>query len=172
MPTAASPILSNSKSFDRFVPFVCLSDTLSALRAEGFTIAATNGCFDILHAGHVKLLDYASKLADLLVVGINSDSAVTLLKGPHRPINHESARAAVVAGLRSVDIVTIFNDVTAKDFLAACKPDIWVKGGDYTLKSLNQDEVKEVSDGGGKIRIVRLLDGVSTTAIEKRIRHG
>ena len=141
----------------------------AALRASGKKLAVTNGCFDILHLGHVIYLESARNLGDALLVGINGDEATRQLKGPGRPVNSESDRAAVLAALASVDGVCIFAEKTATKFLSAAKPDIYVKGGDYTLETLNQDERRAVESAGGKIVILPFVPGKSTTALLEKI---
>ncbi len=134
-------------------------------RAGGKKLVVTNGVFDILHSGHVTYLEKARNFGDALLVGINGDDAVRELKGKSRPINLENDRAAVLAALESVSRVCIFPEKTMTKFLAAAQPDIYVKGGDYTLDTLNQDERRAVEAAGGKIKIVPLVPGKSTTAI-------
>ena len=141
----------------------------AAVRASGQKLVVTNGCFDILHLGHATYLESARNLGDVLLVGINGDDAVRGLKGTGRPVNSESDRAAVLAALASVDGVCIFADQTAVKFLSAAKPDIYVKGGDYTLDTLNQDERRAVEQAGGKIVILPFVPGKSTTALLNKI---
>ena len=121
-----------------------------AFRASGKKLVVTNGCFDILHFGHVTYLESARNLGDALLVGINGDDSARELKGAGRPVNSENDRAAVIAALESVDGVCIFAEKTATKFLSAAQPDIYVKGGDYTLETLNQDERRAVESGGRK----------------------
>jgi rfaE bifunctional protein nucleotidyltransferase chain/domain len=142
----------------------------AALRARGKKLVVTNGCFDILHLGHVTYLESARNLGDALLVGINGDEATRQLKGPGRPVNTEADRAAVLAALASVDGVCIFADKTAIKFLSAARPDIYIKGGDYTLDTLNQDERRTVEQTGGKIVIIPLVPGKSTTALLEKTR--
>jgi len=139
------------------------------LRAEGKRLVVTNGCFDLLHLGHVTYLENARNLGDLLLIGLNSDEAVRGLKGPHRPVNSEQDRAGVLAGLESVDAVCIFREVTATRFLQHARPDIYVKGGDYTLDTMNQEERRTVEGLGGKVEIISFVPGKSTTALLKKI---
>ena len=146
-----------------------LPDWRNALRASGKKLVVTNGCFDILHLGHVTYLENARNFGDALLIGVNSDSAVRGLKGPSRPVNSEADRAAVLAALQSVDGVCIFADTTATKFLAAAQPDIYVKGGDYTLETLNQDERRAVESAGGKIMLVPFVPGKSTTGLLEKI---
>lgn len=139
-------------------------------RALSTNLVVTNGCFDLLHPGHVSYLEAACNLGDFLLVGVNSDTSVRQLKGPNRPINPEQDRAAVVAGLQSVDRVFIFDSPTATDFLLIAQPDIYVKGGDYTLETLNQDERRAVESCGGKIVFIPTVAGKSTTGMLERIK--
>jgi D-glycero-beta-D-manno-heptose 1-phosphate adenylyltransferase len=138
-------------------------------RASGKKLVVTNGCFDILHLGHVTYLENARNFGDALLVGINSDAATRKLKGPSRPVNSEMDRASVLAALQSLDCVCIFNDKAATKFLAAAQPDIYVKGGDYTLDTLNQDERCAVESAGGKIVLVPFVPGKSTTSLLEKI---
>lgn len=139
------------------------------LREQGRKLVVTNGCFDLLHAGHVTYLENARNHGDVLLVGLNSDASVRELKGPSRPVNNQDDRALVVAALESVDRVCIFQDREATRFLAESQPDIYIKGGDYTLETLNQDERKTVERAGGKIVIVPVVPGKSTTALLERL---
>ena len=113
---------------------------LASLRAVGKKNVVTNGCFDILHVGHVTYLEAARNEGDALLVGVTRDAWVGEIKGPGRPVNSEADRAAVLAALESVDGVCIFADKTAVNFLECAKPDVYVKGGDYTLETINQEE--------------------------------
>ena len=138
-------------------------------RRQGRRVVVTNGCFDLLHVGHVSYLEGARSLGDLLLVGVNSDASVRELKGPSRPINSEQDRAAVVAALESVSAVCLFTDRSAQRFLAHARPDVWAKGADYTLESLNQDERRTVESAGGRIEFVTLVPGRSTTGTIQRL---
>jgi rfaE bifunctional protein nucleotidyltransferase chain/domain len=141
----------------------------AAVRASGQRLVATNGCFDLLHVGHVTYLETARQQGDALLIGVNGDDAVRQLKGPDRPVNPEHDRAAVLAALESVSGVCIFAESTATRFLAAAQPDIYVKGGDYTLDTLNQEERRTVEQAGGRIVIIPFVPGKSTTALLKKI---
>jgi rfaE bifunctional protein nucleotidyltransferase chain/domain len=132
-------------------------------------LVVTNGCFDLLHAGHVSYLEAARNQGDALLVGLNGDASVRLLKGSGRPINNESDRAAVLAGLESVDGVAIFEEKTATAFLRAAEPDIYVKGGDYTPDTLNAEERAAVESAGGRIVIIPFVPGKSTSALLQTI---
>jgi D-glycero-beta-D-manno-heptose 1-phosphate adenylyltransferase len=136
---------------------------------EKMRLVVTNGCFDLLHLGHVTYLETARNLGDMLLVGVNSDAAVRGLKGEGRPVNSEDDRALVLAALEAVDAVCIFPDVRATNFLAAAKPDIYVKVGDYTLATLDQSERKTVEGAGGKIHLIPFVPGKSTTGMLKRL---
>jgi rfaE bifunctional protein nucleotidyltransferase chain/domain len=139
------------------------------MRSSGKRLVVTNGCFDILHLGHVSYLETARNLGDALVIGLNGDDAVRQLKGANRPVNSEADRAAVLAALESVAGVCIYADKTATLFLSIAQPDIYVKGGDYTLETLNQDERRTVEQAGGKIVILPFVPGKSTTALLQKI---
>ena len=154
---------------EKIIPGDKLPVWRAALRASGKKLVVTNGCFDLLHLGHVTYLESARQLGDALLVGVNGDHAARQLKGAGRPVNSESDRAAVLAALASVDGVCIFADQSAKRFLSAAQPDIYVKGGDYTLDTLNQEERRVVEATGGRIVIFPLVPGRSTTALFKKI---
>lgn len=130
----------------------------------------TNGCFDLLHPGHVKYLEEARGLGDFLVVGLNSDASVARLKGGGRPVQDEAARAAILLGLRSVDAVVRFDEDTPLELITSLQPDILAKGGDYTPGTVVGREVVEAR--GGHVAIIPFLPGHSTTKIEERIRSG
>jgi rfaE bifunctional protein nucleotidyltransferase chain/domain len=127
------------------------------------TIVFTNGCFDILHVGHVRSLQAAKSLGDRLVVGLNSDESVRALKGANRPFNPESDRAEVLAALESVDYIVIFPEPRATKLLQEIRPHIYAKGGDYTPESLEQEEVQALRAIGTRIEILPLVPGKSTT---------
>jgi rfaE bifunctional protein nucleotidyltransferase chain/domain len=132
-------------------------------------IVFTNGCFDILHAGHVSYLESAKKLGDILVVALNTDESTTRLKGPTRPINPLKDRAMVIAALESVDYVTWFGDDTPLSLIQKLLPNVLVKGGDYDPKQIVG--YSEVVKNGGKVKIIRFLKGRSTTAIATKIQQ-
>ena len=134
-------------------------------RRDGRTVAVTNGCFDLLHAGHVTYLEAAKAHADLLLVGVNADATVRQLKGEGRPLNSEGDRAFVLAALQSVDAVFIFRVLDATHLLDAVRPDVYVKGGDYTIDTINQPERRLVERNGGKVVIMPGVPGKSTTAL-------
>lgn len=154
---------------EKIIPWDKLPEWRAAFRVTGKMLVVTNGCFDILHLGHVTYLEKARNHGGGLLVGVNGDDAARQLKGPSRPVNVEKDRAAVLAALASVDGVCIFAEKTAVNFLAAARPDIYVKGGDYTLDTLNQEERRTVEQAGGKIVIIPLVPGKSTTALLEKI---
>lgn len=136
-------------------------------KAAGKTIVFTNGCFDIIHAGHVRYLAEAKKLGECLIVGLNSDRSVQELKGPTRPVNHQEDRAEVIAALAVVDYVVIFDERTAENLIDEVKPDIYVKGGDYCIEEI--PEAKIVAANGGETVLVPEVAGRSSTNIIKKI---
>ncbi len=140
------------------------------LRDQGLRLVVTHGCFDILHAGHVSYLRQARAQGDVLLVGLNADVSIKELKGPNRPINAEGDRAQILAALRCVDAVTLFPEVRATNLLQAAQPDVYVKGGDYTLATLNPEERAVVQAAGAKIVFIPFLEGRSTTSIIERSR--
>ncbi|MFT8244013.1 D-glycero-beta-D-manno-heptose-7-phosphate kinase [Roseomonas sp. BN140053] len=137
-------------------------------RQRGWRIGFTNGCFDLLHPGHVHLLEQARSWCDRLVVGLNSDSSVSKLKGPTRPVQGEAARAAVLASLATVDLVTVFEETTPSELIRLLRPDVLVKGADYRVDQVVGGEL--VTEWGGVVRLAELLPGNSTTATVARIR--
>lgn len=133
------------------------------------TIAITNGCFDILHAGHIASLTEAASHADYLVVALNADASVKGLKGENRPVNDEHSRALVMASLAVVDAVVIFSDPTPLQVIMTLRPDVLVKGGDYKVEDIAG--AKEVLAWGGKVIINPIVQGFSTTSILEKLRH-
>ncbi|MBV9875586.1 MAG: adenylyltransferase/cytidyltransferase family protein [Verrucomicrobia bacterium] len=131
----------------------------------------TNGCFDILHVGHIRYLTAAKQLGDILVVGLNSDDSVRLLKGPDRPINSEADRAEILAALAVVDHVVIFRELRVNRLVTHLKPDLYVKGGDYSIDSLDRGEVDALRSVGTEIKIVPLVPGRSTTRLINAIQN-
>lgn len=149
-----------------------LGETVRSCQADGKKVVWTNGCFDILHAGHVKYLIDAAKEGDVLVVGLNSDTSVQAIKGPNRPVVPEQERAFIVAALGCVDYVTIFSDSDTVGLLDALRPDVYAKGGDYTIDTINQDERKFVEGYGGRIALIPGVEGLSTTSIIEKLERG
>src|SRR6516225_9207005 len=140
-----------------------LSDRCEKLRAAGKKIVATNGCFDLLHLGHVRYLQAARSLGDLLVVGLNGDRSVRELKGPGRPITTQSDRAEILAALECVDLVTIFPEIRATKFLAMVRPAVYVKGGDYSSETLDEEELTILKEIEAAIRLIPYEIGYSTS---------
>jgi len=144
-----------------------LRKELDRLREEGKSIAFTNGCFDILHVGHVRYLSAAKKAADVLVLALNSDSSVRTIKGEKRPLIPQGERAEVLAGLASIDYVTIFDEATPLDLIKYLKPDILIKGGDWAEENIvGRDEVRS---WGGRVVVVPEVEGASTTNIVDKV---
>ena len=151
------------------------ADELARLRDEmdaaGRRLVFTNGCFDLLHAGHVRYLRQARALGDALAVGLNSDRSVRELKGPGRPLNPQDDRAEVLCALGCVDYVVVFDDQRATGVLRAVRPHVYAKGGDYTPETLDAGERTALHEAGAAIRILPLVPGRSTTALLERT-HG
>jgi D-glycero-beta-D-manno-heptose 1-phosphate adenylyltransferase len=160
--------LDRSPELRVFTDATALADFLAPLRSQGKTLVTTNGCFDILHSGHVRYLADAAALGDLLVVGCNADEVVRRLKGPGRPVRDENDRARVVAALAVVDGAFIFREDDPRAFLEILKPDIHVKGGDYTKDIIERETVER---HGGRVEIVSFVKGFSTTSIVGRIQE-
>jgi rfaE bifunctional protein nucleotidyltransferase chain/domain len=141
---------------------------IAAWRVLGKTVSFTNGCFDILHPGHIFSLGQAAKEADYLVVGLNSDASVKRLKGPERPINNTESRATIISNLILVDAVVVFEEDTPLELISELLPDVLVKGGDYTLEQIVG--AKEVIAAGGKVIINNIVEGFSTTNLIEKIK--
>ena len=146
-----------------------LSNRCEKLRSAGKKIVATNGCFDLLHVGHVRYLQTARALGDLLVVGLNGDRSVHELKGGGRPITTQSDRAEILAALACVDLVTIFPEIRATKFLAAVRPAVYVKGGDYTSETLDEEERATLQEFEAVIRLIPFETGYSTSGLIEQI---
>jgi rfaE bifunctional protein nucleotidyltransferase chain/domain len=146
-----------------------LSDRCEKLRSAGKKIVATNGCFDLLHVGHVRYLQAARALGDVLIVGLNGDSSVHELKGAGRPITTQSDRAEILAALACVDLVTIFPEIRATKFLAAVRPAVYVKGGDYTSETLDEEELTILKEIDAAIRLIPFETGYSTSGLVEQI---
>ena len=159
VPQAASRILSREQLLER----------VQTARARGATIVFANGCFDVLHVGHVRYLASARALGDLLVVGVNSDDQVRIQKGPGRPVLTATERAEIVASLESVDYVTVFDEPTVEQLLLALKPDFHAKGTDYTEDTVPERDV--VRSYGGRVAIVGDPKDHSTSALLNRLRE-
>ncbi|MBR1977140.1 D-glycero-beta-D-manno-heptose 1-phosphate adenylyltransferase [bacterium] len=144
-----------------------LQEVLAEIKKEGKTLAVTNGCFDILHVGHVRYLNMSAKQADYLMVLLNSDKSVRAIKGESRPINKEEDRAEVLSALNCVDYVMFFDENSPSKLLEEIKPDVYTKGADYNLENL--PEAKSIQSYGGKIAFIDLVEGVSTTKILEKL---
>ena len=140
------------------------------LREKGRRLVFTNGCFDLLHVGHIRYLEAARALGDALIVAINGDDSVHALKGEGRPLNREAERAEVIAALQSVDYVVIFPEVRARALLETVRPAIYVKGGDYTTATLDGEERAALERAGAEIRILPFESGYSTSALLEKMR--
>jgi len=149
-----------------------LSNRCEKLRYAGKKIVATNGCFDLLHVGHVRYLQAARALGDLLVVGLNADRSVVELKGVGRPITTQHDRAEILAALECVDLVTVFPELRAARFLAAVRPAVYVKGGDYTPRTLDEEELATLKKIEAAIRIIPFEAGYSTSGLIEQICKG
>ena len=147
-----------------------LSQRANEIRRAGQRLVLTNGCFDLLHVGHVRYLQQARKLGDFLIVAVNGDESVRALKGAGRPLNSEEDRAEILAALECVDFVTIFPERRATAVIEALRPAIYVKGGDYTLDSLDPEEVAALKSVGAEIKTLALVPGKSTSSLIERMQ--
>ena len=144
-----------------------LKELVGRLRSQGTTIVTTNGCFDILHAGHVKYLEKTAAFADKTIVLLNSDASVKKLKGEGRPVNAETDRATVLGALRYVDYVVLFDEDTPAALLEQIKPDVHTKGADYTAQTLPEADI--ITKGGGRLEFIEFVEGKSTTNTIKKM---
>jgi D-glycero-beta-D-manno-heptose 1-phosphate adenylyltransferase len=144
-----------------------LSILLNFWRLEQQKVVFTNGCFDLLHAGHVQYLAEAKNIGQKLIVGLNSDASVKRLKGENRPINDENTRSKIMAALMMVDAVVIFDEETPFELIQLIQPDVLVKGGDYTIENIVGADI--VLAKGGEVKMLTFLEGYSTTKIEQKI---
>jgi len=147
-----------------------LDDILLQIREKGLTIGFTNGCFDILHKGHIRYLADASDLADVFIIGLNTDSSVKRLKGPNRPLQDQESRAISLSALVFIDYVVMFGEDTPLELLKIIRPNILVKGGDYQVETIVGYDL--VTSYGGKVITLPLVKGYSTTSIIKKISSG
>jgi rfaE bifunctional protein nucleotidyltransferase chain/domain len=145
------------------------AEVRARLRAEGRRLVFTNGCFDLLHVGHVRYLQQARRLGDALIVAINSDRAVRELKGAGRPVMPETERAEVLAALEAVTYVTVFDELSPRQLIAKLLPDVLVKGGDYALSEIHGRA--EVEAAGGRVVALPFVEGASTTDIIRRVKN-
>lgn len=146
-----------------------LAQKLAQWRLLGKTIVFTNGCFDILHAGHIASFSEAAAQGDILIVGLNADDSIRGLKGPNRPVNDERSRATVLAALAMVDAVVVFHEDTPLQLIRHVRPDVLVKGGDYRLEDIVG--AKEVQEWGGRVVINPIVEGFSTSALIQKIQN-
>jgi len=142
--------------------------TVRTWQQQGLEIVFTNGCFDLLHYGHLHYLAQARDLGDKLVIGLNSGASVSRLKGPHRPIKDEETRSHLLASLSFVDLVVIFEEDTPSELIRSLRPDVLVKGGDYTIEQIVG--APEVQSWGGSVEVLAFVEGYSTTAYESKIK--
>ena len=152
---------------DKIIPFDKIGALAAELSERGKRIVFTNGCFDILHAGHVAYLSQAKALGDVLILGLNSDASVRRLKGASRPVNAQHNRALVLAGLSAVDYICIFEEDTPYELIKEVLPHILVKGGDWAPKDIVGSDI--VLDRGGEVRSLDFVEGLSTTGIIKKL---
>ena len=145
-----------------------IADVCNELRVTNRQIVFTNGCFDILHAGHVTYLEKAKRLGDILIIGLNSDKSVKRLKGESRPVNSEHDRAIVLGALKAVDFVVYFEEDTPLELIKIIKPDFLVKGGDYKIENIVGADI--VQDKGGEVVVIPFVEGKSTTNIINKMR--
>ncbi|MBS4760269.1 MAG: D-glycero-beta-D-manno-heptose 1-phosphate adenylyltransferase [Clostridium sp.] len=144
-----------------------IQEFVSKLKNQGKTIVTTNGCFDILHVGHVRYLQKTKTFADVMIVCLNSDDSVRRIKGPQRPINNENDRAEILCALECVDYVVIFDESSPETLLCEIKPDVHTKGADYTIETL--PEAKSIIANGGRIEFISFVEGKSTTKVIEKI---
>ena len=153
---------------EKFIEKENLENFIKKIKSDNKKIVFTNGCFDILHAGHVRYLKESKKFGDILIVGLNSDISVKKLKGESRPINPEMDRIEVLAGLEAVNYIVLFDEISPVLLLEKIQPDIYTKGADYTVETL--PEAKTVLSYGGKIEFIKLVEGRSKTKIIDKIK--
>ena len=156
-------------TIDKIIPLERSLGKIKTWKEQGLRLVFTNGCFDILHLGHVDYLEKARNTGDKLIVGLNTDASVGLLKGPDRPVNDEMSRARLLAALSFVDLVILFDEETPLELIRAVKPDILIKGNDYEIKNIVG--AKFVMENGGKVITLDLIEGVSTTRIINKIKN-
>lgn len=146
-----------------------LKTQVATWQAQGKKIVFSNGCFDLVHKGHIDYLNRAADLGDVLVMGLNTDASVSKLKGPHRPIQDEQSRLLIMAALQCVSAVVLFNEETPYDLIKLVQPDVLVKGSDYQPENIVGYDI--VTGKGGTVKTIDFLPGYSTSAIEKRIKN-
>ena len=156
------------KIYDKILDDKSLDKKLNLWREEGKSIVFSNGCFDILHRGHVEYLSKAADLGDILIIGLNTDDSVRRLKGPSRPVNDEKARAVVLAALEFVDAIMFFEEDTPYNLIKRVQPDVLVKGKDYKAEDIVGYDI--VTAKGGKVETIELVEGFSTTKIVNSLK--
>lgn len=154
---------------EKILTLADLKKKVAQWKLLGKTIVFTNGCFDILHAGHISSLSEAAEQGDILIVGVNADSSVKNLKGPGRPVNDEASRALLLASLVMTDAIILFTDPTPRELILSIEPDVLVKGGDYKVEDIAG--AREVLERGGKVIINPIVNGFSTTSIISKIQN-
>ena len=157
------------KIYNKILNKESLEEKLNLWRKEGKTIVFSNGCFDILHRGHVEYLSKAADLGDILIIGLNTDASVKRIKGPSRPVNDEKARAVVLAALEFVDAIMFFEEDTPYNLIKNVQPDVLVKGKDYKAEDIVGYDI--VTNKGGKVETIELVEGFSTTNILKHFNQ-
>lgn len=153
----------------KIIPYPDLGAWRAKLSDQARPLVVSNGCFDLLHAGHVSLLEHARNAGQTLLVGINSDEAIRALKGNSRPIISESHRLRLLAAMEAVSAVCLFPELDACEFLLRSRPDVYVKGGDYTLETINQNERRLIEQLGARIEFSQKLEGLSTSVVLENI---
>lgn len=153
----------------KIVSLTELNSLVNYWKGEGKKIVFTNGCFDLLHAGHITYLTEAASLGDILIIGLNSDDSVQRLKGPSRPVNNEITRSVILGSMSFIDAVVFFNEDTPLDLIKKVLPDVLVKGGDYKIEEIAG--AKEVIENGGKVQVLSFLPGYSSSAIIDKIKN-
>lgn len=143
-------------------------ELITELRKDGKTVVTTNGCFDILHVGHVRYLQKTKTFADYSIVMLNSDKSVRSIKGPTRPVNNENDRAEILCALECVDFVVLFDEDSPQNLIAEIKPNVHTKGADYTVDTL--PEAKTIMENGGRIEFISFVEGKSTTSIIEKMK--
>ncbi|MDZ7265342.1 MAG: adenylyltransferase/cytidyltransferase family protein [candidate division KSB1 bacterium] len=156
---------------NKVITFQQLLQLMQKARSTGNKIAWTNGCFDIIHVGHVDYLEKSKSYADLLIVGLNSDVSVKKLKGELRPIFSQADRARVLAAIEYVDHIIIFDEPSPIDYIRTLQPDFYIKGGDYTIDTIDQTERRAVEAYGGRIVLLPMVPGVSTSVVVEKIKQ-
>ena len=157
------------KIYDKILDDKSLEEKLNLWRKEGKTIVFSNGCFDILHRGHVEYLSKAADLGDILIIGLNTDASVRRIKGPSRPVNDEKARAVVLAALEFVDAIMFFEEDTPYNLINTVQPDVLVKGKDYKAEDIVGYDI--VTNKGGRVETIELVEGFSTTNTINKMKH-